>query len=355
MIPLAAPYIAGREAEYVAQALAAGEVGAGSFVTRFEDAVRDFTGARYAVAMSSGTAALHIALLLAGVRPGDEVIVPATTFIATARAVQFCGATPVVVDVDRETWGLDFGQALEMARSGRERPASLLAVHIYGHPSWFVGGFDYGCPSIFDGSESLGATTEGYGNVGQGGFVALSFNANKLITTGGGGMLLTDDKAHASRARYLINQAKWSNDPTLYGSGFNYRMPNVNAAIGCAQMEDIAFRLASKRETHDHYAAELPGVFHEAQWARSSYWLSCMLVPSGVDKAAMMRALSAKGIETRSVWRPLHLQPGLEGCAAGRIEVAIDLYQRGVCLPSSVGITHEERVRVIEAVRECLG
>ena len=354
-IPLCEPYIVGREAEYVAEALAAGEVGAGPFVTRFEDSVRAYTGARYAVATSSGTAALHVALLLAGVRPGDDVIVPATTFIATARAVQMCGATPVIVDVEPWGWGLGAQKLLGFLE--KSRPRAIISVHLYGHPvSADVGdiAYDRDIGVVEDAAESLGAVAHGE-RVGSRGLACLSFNANKLITTGGGGMILTDDIGKEAMARYLIGHARCPADYSIYEAvGWNYRMPNVNAAIGLAQMETIEQRLASKRETHDHYAAELPGVFHEQLWARSSYWLTTMLLPDALTKQRVMAALAERGIESRSVWRPLHRQPGLGGCPTYLTGVADDLYARGLCLPSGCGISAKEREQVIASVKGCL-
>ena len=187
--------------------------------------------------------------------------------------------------------------------------------------------------------------------IGRDGTAILSFNGNKLITTGCGGMVLTDADAIAASVRHLINQAKQPGDDLLYGpGGFNYRLSNIAAAIGLAQMETIDARLASKRETAEHYQRELPNVFREQPWARSSYWLSAILVD---DAEATRLRLAERGIEARRVWRPLHRQPGLRGCAPFPCPVADDLYARGLTLPSSVGITPEEPERVIEAVRAC--
>ena len=255
MIPLAVPFLNGREQWYVAEALMANELAAGAFVERFERAVCDYTGARYAIAMSSGTAALHIALLLAGVEPGDMVIVPATTFIATVNAVRYCRATPVIVDVEPEAWTIDLGQTEDALRAGAR---AILPVHLYGHPCHMdelrALGVKYHAAVVEDAAEALGAVYRG-ALIGRDGSAVLSFNGNKLITTGGGGMLLTNNVPDAETARWLIGQAR-SGD--RHGAGYNYRMPNVNAAIGLAQMETIEDRLASKRETAEHYQSALP-------------------------------------------------------------------------------------------------
>ena len=343
MIPLAIPHLTGREQQYVAEALAANEVAAGGFVERFERAVCDSTGARYAIATSSGTAALHIALLLAGVGPGDRVIVPATTFIATVNAVRYCGARPLIVDVDPETWTIDIDATEDALKVGAK---AMIPVHLYGHPCHMdelrALGVKYHAAVVEDAAEALGALYKGR-PIGRDGLATLSFNGNKLITTGGGGMLLTDDRKQADKARYLIGQAREDATLLIYGPGFNYRMPNVNAAIGCAQMETIEDRLKSKRETAEHYQSALP-MFREQPWARSSYWLSAVKVD---DAEATRQRLAALGIETRRVWRPLTRQPGLSGSAP----VADGLYAHWLTLPSSVGITAGERERVIEALK----
>ena len=348
MIPLAVPFLNGREQWYVAEALMANELAAGASVERFERAVCDYTGARHAVAMSSGTAALHVALLLAGVAPGDRVIVPATTFIATVNAVRYCGARPVIVDVDPETWTIDLGQTEDALKAGAR---TILPVHLYGHPCRLdelrALGVKYHAAVVEDAAEALGALYRG-ALIGRAGSAALSFNGNKLITTGGGGMLLTDSDRPAQMARHFINQGRLDADALIYSRGYNYRMPNINAAIGLAQMETVEDRLRSKRETAEHYQSALPTAFREQPWARSSYWLPAVMVD---DAEATQTRLKGLGIETRRVWRPLHQQPGLSECAGGPMDVACSLYKHGLLLPSSAGITAEERERVIEALR----
>lgn len=347
MIPHAIPSVDDREGRYIADAMRTGDLADGIFISLFENSIRAFTGAQYAVAMSSGTAALHIALVLAGVGPGDRVIVPATTFIATANAVRYCGATPVIVDVDPATWTLDVDRTAEALRASVK---AVVPVHLYGHPCRLDAlralAYRYGVSIIEDAAEALGALYKGC-PVGLDGLAILSFNGNKLITTGGGGMLLTDDEEQARRARYLIGQAREDAGSLTYGYGFNYRMPNLNAAVGVAQMETIADRVKAKRATAEDYQSALAGVFKEQPWARSSYWLSAILVD---DAEATRQRLAAQGITCRRVWRPLHMQPGSKGCERYGGEVAERLYARGLTLPSSVGITPEERERVICAL-----
>ena len=356
MIPHAVPHITALpewnggtlEAMYVTEALANNEPTSGSFIPRFEDAVRSVTGAEHAVALSSGSAALHIALLVAGIQPGDKVIVPATTFVATANAVLQCGAEPVILDVEPDTWGLDVNRLADYLANHPVQ--GVLPVHLYGHPCRLdaIRGLAqrYGAVVIEDAAEALGATYKGC-PIGRDGLAVLSFNGNKLVTTGGGGMLLTDDPAHAERARTLSNQEKLDGDALIYGAGFNYRMPNVNAAIGLAQMETLADRLASKRATAEYYQAHLPNVFTEQPWAKSSYWLPAILVD---DAEETRERLARAGIEARRVWRPLSQQPHLKDCETVGGEIAADLYARGLTLPCSVGITDDDRARVVAAL-----
>ena len=352
MIPLAIPSLNGREAWYVMEALKAGEIATGAFIERFEQTVCAATGAKHAVAMSSGTAALHIALLLAGVKPDDEVIVPATTFIATARAVQMCGANPVILDVEPETWGLDPALLTNYVDTNRTPVRAVLPVHLYGHPCHLDAIRDaaerYGAGGVVeDAAEALGATSRGL-PVGGDGLAALSFNGNKLVTTGGGGMLLTPNARQAELARSKIAHDPLDRQDLIYGRGMNYRLSNVSAAIGLAQMETLDERLKSKRETAEHYQRALPNVFTERPWARSSYWLSAVKVD---NPAATIGRLAAAGIEARRVWRPLHRQPRLEGYAPAPCPVADDLYAHWITLPASVAITAEERETVIRALR----
>ena len=348
MIPLAIPSMNGCETWHVLSALNAVELAAGPFVQRFEQVVADFTGARYAVAMSSGTAALHIALLTAGVGANDKVIVPATTFIATANAVRYCGAEPVILDVEPDTWGLAPNILAEYLKD--HRVAAILPVHLYGTPclrdSILGLAGRYGVPVVEDSAEALGARYKGL-RLGSEGTHALSFNGNKLITTGGGGMLLTDNARVDEMARYLIGQAKLDDASLTYGSGFNYRMPNLNAALGYGQMESIDQRLEAKRAAHVFYEGALPGVFEPPMWCRSSCWLSAVHVRDAESAVVRLRDV---GIDCRMVWRPLNQQPGLKDCAPYETPCAAALYREWLMLPSSVGITPEEQMRVIEAL-----
>ena len=378
-IPNAVPHLAGNEWRYLKECLDTNWVSSvGPFVERFERETAAGVGAAHAVAAVTGTAALHVALLTAGVRPGDEVLVPALTFIATTNAVCYCGATPVYVDVEASTWGMDPTKVDDfLAKECDVRDGALinrgtgrvvravLPVHLYGHPVDLDAFLDIAArwplTLVEDSAEALGARYKGrpVGVAGHAG--CLSFNGNKVITAGGGGMLLTNDLAVAARARSLTTQARadaleWIHDEV----GYNYRLTNLQAALGVAQLEQLSAFVEDKRRTAAAYArgvAGLDGVemFVEQPWARSTYWMpSVLLDPARFGPARdVVRAANADGIGFRPLWYPLHRQPVFAERQAYRIEVADDLHARGVSLPCSVGISEEERARVIDRLARC--
>ncbi len=376
VIPNAVPHLAGNEWRYVKECLDTNWVSsAGPFIERFETAVAGYVGVPHAVATVNGTAALHVALLAAGVAPGDEVLVPALTFIATANAVAYCGAHPVFMDSEAASWGLDAAKVGDfLARecvvkdgrvvnraSGRTVRA-LLPVHLYGHPCDLDPLLElaqrHPLVVVEDSAEALGATYRGR-RVGADGLAGcLSFNGNKIITSGGGGMLLTRDEALARRARALTTQARGSALEWVHDEiGFNYRLTNIQAALGLAQLEQIDGFIESKRRTADAYASALAGVpgvtvFRETPWARSTYWMASVLIDERrcADVRALIRDLNEGGVQARPLWRPLHRQPVFGGAQAYRVEVAERLYARGVSLPCSVGISAGERAAVVEAL-----
>lgn len=356
------PVFAGREWEYVNQCLDSGWVSSGgAFVDRFEAMLREATGASSAVAVMNGTAALHVCLLLAGVKPGDEVIVPTLTFVATNNAVSYCGAIPHFADSEERTLGLDAAKLdahlRDTARleggvcTNRRSGAPIRAVvpmHVFGHPvdldalaevcaRWKLA-------LVEDAAESLGASYRGRhtGNIGL--VSALSFNGNKVVTTGGGGAVLTNDAALGRRAKHLTTTARlphrWS---FLHEEvGYNYRLPNLNAALGCAQLEQLPGFLAAKREFVLKYAAALrsvPGVslFVEQPWARSSYWLNALLLdqPDLAARDGLLEATNARGILTRPVWTLMHRLPHFAQCPRMDLSIAESLDARIVNLPSS--------------------
>jgi len=377
-VPLCVPTIGGNEWTYVKECLDTEMVSSvGGYVGRFEEACARLTGTRRAVATVNGTAALHIALLVAGVRPGDEVLVSTLTFIAPVNAIRYAGATPIFIDAEPDYWQMSAeqvraylatecsydGSVLRNTRTGR-RVAAVLPVHILGHPvdmdTLLSVAREYGLPVIEDATESLGAVYRGRDVGGLGDAGCLSFNGNKLITTGGGGMIVTNSHAFADRAKYLTTQAK--DDPLEYVHGevgFNYRLTNVAAAIGCAQTEQIGAFLGKKRVIAERYAeglADVSGVtlMPEAPWARSALWLYTILVDEerfGMSSRELLRRLANDGIQTRPLWQPAHISPAHADAPRFSCPVASRLHRDALSLPSSVSLNETDQARVVTAIR----
>lgn len=374
-IPLCVPHLAGRETEYVTECLASGWVSSvGPFVTRFEKELAQYVGVDHAIATSSGTAALHVALLVAGVEPDDEVVMPSLTFIAPANAVRYAGAWPVFVDADSRTWQMsasDTDRFLRLEcerdtagvlrnRETKRRIGALLPVHILGHPVDLDAienlASEFRLPIVEDATEALGAMYRGRAVGSTGRLSCFSFNGNKLITTGGGGMVVCGDAVAARRARYLTTQAK--DDPIEFVHneiGFNYRLSNVLAALGVAQLEQLSGFVAKKRAIAARYAsafADIPGLcsMPEADWARSAFWMYTVLLdrPEWRD---LNGRLADVGIQTRPLWQPLHLSPAHAASPRRPCPVAESLVARALSLPCSVGLTDDEQYHVIESVR----
>ena len=378
VIPLCVPEIRGKEWEYLRQCLDTNFVSSvGPFVTRFEQDVARRVGVRHAVATSTGTAALHVALLVAGVRADDEVLVPTLTFIAPVNAIRYANAWPVFVDAEPEYWQMDTGKLrdfveqrcrfangeLRNAGTGR-RISAILPVHILGHPTDMDPVLEiarqYGLAVVEDATESLGAAYRGRPLGTLGDVACFSFNGNKLITTGGGGMIVTNDAAMAARAKYLTTQAKDDPIEFIHGAvGFNYRLTNIQAALGCAQMEQLDEYIARKRRIAERYTAmcaEVPGLtpMRQAPWAESTWWLFTVLVDEqrfGVDSRDLLQRLEEASIQARPLWQPIHLSPAHPGSQATDCTVAEALNRRALSLPSSVGLTDEQQERVLAVVR----
>ena len=379
-IPLAEPQIGGKEWEYVKECLDTNWVSSvGSYVDRFERELAEYLGTRYAVATSSGTAALHIALLLAGVEPDDEVLVSTLTFIAPANTVRYIGAWPVFIDADPQYWQMDPDKLADFAENfcrwengslvnkatGR-RVKAVLPVHILGHPCDMESILEFarkwGLTVVEDATESLGATYHGHmvGADGADGDIAcFSFNGNKIITAGGGGMITTGNPDWAQRAKHLTTQAK--DDPIEYihsEIGYNYRLTNIQAALGCAQLQRIDEHVASKQRIARNYRetlSEVPGItlMNQAPWANSTFWLYTVLVDQkkyGMDCRSLMKELGASGIQTRPLWQPLHLSKAHEGAYAHNCEVAELLWRDALSIPSSVGLEPDDQSRVTDSI-----
>jgi perosamine synthetase len=376
-IPNAVPHLAGNEWKYVKECLDTNWVSSvGEFVNRFERDVAAWVGVPHAVATVNGSAALHVALLAAGVQREDEVLMPAFTFVSTAHAVAYCGAHPVFMDSEERSWGIDAEKVTDflgrecLVKDGRvvnratgRTVRALLPVHLYGHPCDLDPLLEltqrYPLALVEDSAEALGAEYRGR-RVGVEGLLGcLSFNGNKIITTGGGGMVLARDAAVATRVRRLTTQAREAGQLEFEHAeiGYNYRLTNLAAALGVAQLEQFPAFIEDKRATAAFYRAALAGrpgvsVFTEAPWARSTYWMASLLLEPRAcpDVRALLRDLNADGIGARPFWRPLHLQPAFRDAQTYRLDVAERLYARGLSLPCSVGITAEERQAVVEAL-----
>jgi len=340
----------------------------GPSVTAFEADMQAYTGAGCAVALSSGTAALHLALLGLGVTTGDEVLVSTLTFAATANAVAYCGAVPVFIDSEADSWNMD-PTLLEEELGQRSRdgrlPAAVIAVDVFGQCADY-GRIEatcraFGVPLVEDAAESLGAVLDGR-NAGTFGTAAvLSFNGNKIMTTSGGGMLLTDDERLARRARHLATQAR---EPVPHYEhrdiGYNYRLSNVLAAIGTAQLArlpDMIVRRMAVREMYRSFFADVPGAQFQGgpPAVGSNAWLTAVTLPGGTSSVmAVIAALDSAGIEARRLWKPMHLQPVFAGGHARLTGVSDDLFARGVCLPSGSAMSDDQVERVISVLARVL-
>lgn len=376
-IPLSIPSLEGNAWKYVKDCIDTNWVSSvGAYVGKFERQVADFLGRKYAVATNCGTSALHISLQLAGVQSGDEVLVSTLTFIAPANAVRYCGAWPIFIDAEPRYLQMDPQRVEEFLnnrcewrdgalwnRATRRRVKAILPVHVLGHPvdldPILKLARKYELAVVEDAAESLGAKYRGRMVGALGDLACISFNGNKVITTGGGGMLLTDDEAMAARARYLTTQAKDEPLEYVHGEvGYNYRMPNLLAAVGCSQMELLPKFLLAKRRIVEDYArglAGIPGIelCAEAPYASSTFWLATIQVDPkvyGHTSRELCAHLRTHRIESRSLWQALHLSPAHHGAEAVEQGVAERLCQRSLNLPSSVALEPAEIAHVCQVI-----
>ena len=365
---LSSPHMSGRELEYIQEAFDSNCISPlGPHVDGLEQEFCELVGSRHAAALSSGTAALHLALILAGVQSGDDVMVSSLTFSASVNPIVYLGARPVFIDSDRASWNLDpalFAETMtERARTGR-LPKCVVPVHLYGQSADMAPVLEvcaeYGIPVVEDAAEALGATYRGRSPGTLGRLGIFSFNGNKIITSSGGGMLVSDDEALITRARKLSTQAR---DPAPHYQhseiGYNYRLSNVLAGIARAQLRVLEDRVAARRRNFQYYADaldELPGIafMPEAPWGRHTRWLTALTIDPaqfGADREAVRLALEADNIEARPVWKPMHLQPVFAGCDVIGGAVAEDLFERGLCLPSSSNLGGADLQRVVDVIR----
>lgn len=376
VIPLSVPEVRGNEWAYIKECLDTNWVSSvGPFVDRFEESVAKYVGVKYGVAASSGTAAIHTALLVAGVGADEEVLLSDLTFIAPANAIRYVGAWPVFIDVDRQYWQMDpekladfiqkncrWSQGNLYNRLTGRKISAIIPVHILGHPCDMEPilrlARQYGLTVIEDATESLGAKYKGQMVGSLGDMACFSFNGNKIITTGGGGMLVTNNEKWAKRAKYLTTQAK--DDPIEFvhsAVGYNYRLTNIQAAMGCAQMEQLGEFLQKKREIADRYSSQLTGIagiqcMEEADWAYSTHWLYTILVEPlvyGLDRKQLLTLLAKNGIQVRPLWQPMHQSPLFRAQnISSACETSAFLQAHALSLPCSVGLSTSDQGRVIE-------
>ena len=365
-IPLHIPNLGGNCAKYVQECIDTGWVSSvGSYVTRFEEDIAAYTGAKYAIAVSTGTAGLHIALLMAGVERDDEVLCPSLTFVATANAIHYCAAVPHFVEVERVSLGVDaaaidayLGGVAERRDDGccynkqtGARIRALVGMHAFGHPFDLPGVQTlcekWGIVLIEDAAESLGSF---YGQQHTGTFArvgVLSFNGNKIMTTGGGGMILTHDDELGPWAKHVTTTAKQPHRWRYFHDqvGYNYRLPNINAALGCAQLEQLDGLLESKRALAQRYIdafAEVEGasLLAEPEGTRSNYWLNALVLDELLadQRDELLAALCDDKLLARPIWDPMHTLPMYEACPRMPLPVTEDMARRVINLPSSAGL-----------------
>ena len=375
-ILLSAAQVGPRDRDAVADAVTSGWLSpVGPALDRFEQELAKVTGRQHAVGLASGTAALHLGLIALGVQPGDEVWIATLTFVATANAVVHAGARPVLFDVEPGTWTMDAGLVADEVdrriRAGAPLPAAVIPVDLYGRCA-DLGPCaellaEHGVPVLTDAAESLGASIGGRPAGSVGAAAALSFNGNKIITTSGGGALVTDDESIARRVRSLATQAR---EPVRHYEhvevGFNHRLSNVLAALGSSQLATLESRVARRRAIHERYVAglaALPGLqvvdpLRDQDVARGDLptrWLTCITLDPAVapvDRDGLIDALEDQDIESRPVWKPMHLQPVHRSAPLfGSGDVAIAAFAQGVALPSGSGLSDDDIGRVLEVLR----
>ena len=361
-IPVAEPVLEGNEKKYVMDCLDTGWIsGSGRYVDAFEEKFAALCGTEHAVAVANGTVALHVALLALGIGAGDEVIVPDLTYIASANAVTYCGARAVFADVDARTWTLD---AADVARKISPATKAIMPVHLYGHPvdmnPIFELAKEHGLFVIEDAAEAHGALYRGRAVGGLGDVATFSFYGNKIITTGEGGMIVTNDASLARRMRLLKGQGMTPERRFWFASvGYNYRMTNIQAAIGLAQMERLEWFIERRREVASWYNEALKDlpvqVSSEASWAKNVYWLYSIIVGEGVDRDRLMLELNDEGVETRPFFYPMHeMPPYFVEDGDAKFPVTTSLAARGINLPSSARITEEDVEFIAAALKRCL-
>lgn len=372
-INLSLPHMSGDEQQYIKEAFESNWIAPlGPNVDAFEKEIAELVGVKEAVAVNSGTAAIHLALALLDITKGDKVFCSSLTFVASANPIVYLGAEPVFIDSEPETWNMSpraLKRALHVAFQCGKLPKAVIVVNLYGQSSkmeeLLIICNKYGVPLIEDAAESLGTTYKGKASGTFGKFGIYSFNGNKIITTSGGGMIVSDDVEAMKRARFLASQAR---DPASHYqhsvTGFNYRLSNLLAGVGRTQLKILASRVKARRGIFDiyyHALADLPGVnfMPELQETKTNRWLTTLTVneeKAGVSVNRLLEAFDQENIEARPVWKPLHMQPLFQGTDyyphGDREHVAEQLFADGICLPSGSNLSEEEQQRVIRCFRD---
>lgn len=365
---LSSPHMGGTEQKYVNEAFDTNWIAPlGPHVDGFEQDLVKYTGSSHAAALSSGTAALHLALIMIGVKAGDEVICQSMTFSASANPIAYLGATPVFVDSEKETWNMcpDLLRVAIVDRIAKgKKPKAIIPVHLYGMPAQMerimIVANEFEIPVIEDAAEALGSRINGKAMGTYGLLGILSFNGNKIITTSGGGALISYDEDHIKKSRFLATQARDAAPHYQHSEiGYNYRMSNVCAAIGRGQMEVLDKHIANRRSNFEKYEIafkEIDGVsvLKEPKGFFSNRWLSTILVDpektNGVTRETIRLALEMENIESRPLWKPMHLQPVFSGAVSYSKGVSEELFENGLCLPSGSNLTEKDMERVIECI-----
>lgn len=363
---LSSPHMSeeGYEKEYVEEAFATNWIAPlGKNVDEFEKELAECVGIQHAAALSSGTAAIHLALKAAGVKEGDIVFCPTLTFSATANPIIYEKAIPVFIDSDEKTWNMD-PVLLEQAFIKYPNVKAVLVVHLYG----LCADLDpimelcnkYGVPMIEDAAESLGSTYKGSYSGTFGKYGVFSFNGNKIITTSGGGMLVSNDEERIQKTRFWATQSR-DQAPHYQHSeiGYNYRMSNVLAGIGRGQLKVLEQRIQKKREIFHYYKEQLEDIqgisfMPENEWNTPNFWLSCISIENGISPALVMQELAKENIESRPIWKPMHLQPVFEQYDCFENGVAQRLFEKGLCLPSDTKLTKEDLEFICNILKKTL-
>lgn len=364
---LSAPIFDGNEMIYSQQAISSGQLAtAGSFIEKFESKLSKKLKTHQAVALNSGTSSLHLALVLLGISQGDEVICQSFTFCASANPIIYLGAKPIFVDSEKDTWNMS-PELLEDAIMHRiahgKKPKAIIIVHLFGMPAKMKEIMEiankYHIPVLEDAAEAVGSKIEGkscgtYGDIG-----VYSFNGNKIVSSGGGGALIANDSALVQKARYLSTQAR--EDLPYYQHleiGYNYKMNNLSAAIGLAQLEQLDKYVKKRRQINSNYRkliGGIPGILfqNEPEGTFSNYWLSTILIDekiTGFTNDQLRIAFMKNGIETRFLWKPLHMQPVFKEIQFFGGNISRSLFQKGICLPSSADLTYEDQERIVGVI-----